>query len=838
MNKDFELSIVIDAVNRYSKPAAEVEKSSNRMATRITESQKAMHALGRESKAIDRMRTLETRLSKTSAEFAVSSKRVAELGREIAKAEKPTRKLEREFDRARKASAALKEKHRQQKNALKEMRTEMRGAGVDTRNLAAAQADVARKLEEGTRKMKKMAQVSEEVTKARERMDRSLRRSAQIALVAEGAGRVGQTARGMVADPINRMRGIERSRGELASLGVKDLDTITKAGMDATRNLAGMSTAAFVSAAYDIKSGISNLTDRGVAAMTSNAAWTAKATRADVGQMTSLFATAYGSFKEPLYKNATDKEFGEIFSATLSKSVQQFKTDGAKMQQAIQSMGSGLAAAGVSLSSQMTALGMLQQKMESGVAGTTLSALERSAAQAHAKFEEMGVQIETLDDKGNMRDLPDLLAQARAAFGDNYTSEIGAKLQQAFGSDEAVKFFKAMWGQEKAFVAQRTELERAQLQREQFTRAMAKAMDNNLDARMMIQAQRWNLIKARMGNALAPALERMLPLLEKVTDWVERFVINHGGISTAIIGIVGGVGLIATVAAPVVTAVAALTTAMAAMGYQARKTRAEMAMEGMAGDDGGGGGDGKKKRKKGRRGRRGRRGVGRRGLLRRASGLGKRGFAAARRFPKGFRTALTVGKGMGRRLGGAAAVATGAISIGATLLDKDKTKGQKAASVTRDVGGIAGGAGGAMAGAALGSMIFPGVGTAIGALVGGIAGGAGGDWIGGIVGGLFSRDKKQHTDTIAANAKKKAGAVAGAGMIMAAPAMAAVPDLGTIPTLKPQPAVTKIDKSKKEFNIQFQQAPGEDPEAVARRLMAEIKRIETEEKQGALYDIE
>lgn len=829
--KNFELSIIIDAVNRYSKPAEEVSKSSEKMAAGITQSQKAMHALGRESKAIERMRTLEAKLSKTSSEFSTNSKKVAELGREIANIEKPSRKLERQFERSKKASQALREKHRQQKEELRNMRLELRGAGVDTRNLAAAQDAVARKLEEGTRKMKKMAQVSEELTKSRKRMDRTLQRAAGASLVAGGMARAGDAATGLISDPIERMRGIERSRGELASLGVKDLDAITNAGMDATRNLAGMDTASFISAAYDIKSGISSLDDKGVAAMTSNAAWTAKATKGDVGQMTSLFATAYGSFKDNLYKGASDEEFGDIFSASLSKSVEQFKTDGSKMQQAIQSMGSGLAASGVSLSNQMTAIGMLQQKMEAGVAGTAVAALGRTAADAQKRFEEMGIDFKTLDEKGNLRDLPELLAQAKDVFGDEYTTEIGSKMKKAFGSDEAMRFFEALWGQEKAFRSNRLEVERAQAQGSAFTHQMAKDVDNNMDARMAIQEQKWNLIKARMGAALIPALERLMPMMDKVTGWVEGFVTNHSSVSTALVAVVGGVGLIATVAAPVVTAVAALTTAMATMGYQAKKTRAEMAMEGLEGDDGGG----KKQRRRRRRGK-----TGRKGVLKRAGSLGKRSLSGAKALPGRFGTALRLGKGAGRKLGGGAAVAIGALSIGSTLMDKERSTGEKAAGITRDLGGIAGGAGGATAGAALGTLILPGVGTAIGGLIGGMAGGAGGDWLGNLLGGVFTKDWGDEDDkkTMIANAKAKAAAVAGAGVMMAAPAMAGVPDLANIPTLTPQHSGPQIGQIKKEYNLNIQQLPGEDADALVEKVMAELKRREDEERQGALYDID
>ena len=79
-----------------------------------------------------------------------------------------------------------------------------------------------------------------------------------------------------------------------------------------------------------------------------------------------------------------------------------------------------------------------------------MAALERSAAQAQARFEDAGLGVRTLDERGNILAPDQLLQQMQREFGDQYTTEIGAQIQQAFGSEESVKFFKALWGQGQA----------------------------------------------------------------------------------------------------------------------------------------------------------------------------------------------------------------------------------------------------------------------------------------------------------------------------------------------------------------------------------------------------
>ncbi len=692
---DLKKTILIGAVDKFSGPARKIANISEVLASKLNDSQKELVALGKNNKSVERMRQLETRIGKTAAKMDLARKRVTELGKELGKTAKPTKKLQQEFDRAKRSVTDLKNKHVEQVSSLKDLRSELRGAGIDTRNLKKAQDGIAASLEKSTEKMKRMQAAASEIQTANSVHERTMQRAANLSLLASGLGSAGRPMLGTIRNPMAQMRGVERSRGELSSLGMQDTSGVIGMGRKLSGQLAGMNTAAFVSAAYDIKSGISSLTDQGVASMTALAAKTAKATKSDVGQMTSLFATGYGSFKNSLFKNLSDDEFGAVFSAGLSGAVKQFKTDGSKMQQSIQSMGSGLAESGIALADQFTALGMLQQKNEAGKSGTILAALERSAAKAQTRFADMGYAIDTLDANGNLRDLPDLLEEMQTKFGVGrkkaYSTEIGSIIQDAFGSEEAVNFFKSLWGQQDQFRENAKALRDAQKQGVAFTEAMARAMDNNLDSRLAIVAQKFTIIAEMIGYSLAPALERFIPAAEAAAAWISGIVSRHPALVTAAVGMTAAIGGIAIVVAPLLIGFAALSVAMSKLGLKSRITAAEMAAGGGA-------------RKGGWFGKTGK--------------LGK------------------FGKLSKMKMGGAAGLLLGAASIGSTLLDSSSSTGEKAASISADVGGIGGAIGGAALGAAAGSFI-PVIGTAIGGIIGGIIGGFGGEAAGAWAGGMF-----------------------------------------------------------------------------------------------------
>jgi len=492
---DLDYSLVLRAVDKFSRPAKKIAGVSKQMAEQLGKGQKELSKLGNQKKAIKRMQELHGSLGKTANKLDLAKKKAAALGRELKTTSGPTRQLRKQHEAAVKSIRRLTQQHDKQRQSLRKNKGELKQAGVDTRNLRKEQKRLGDEYVKTSKKMERIAKRAAEVSKARSRYDRALQRAANISLVAGGMSRVGGSMMRAVSDPLSRMRMVERSKGELKSLGIKDTNSIAAKGQQMSKMYAGINTADFVSAAYDIKSGISTLTDKGVAEMTAAAAVTAKATKANVGQMTSLFATGYGSFKKSLYSNLTDEQFGQVFSASLAKAVQQFKTDGGKMQQSIQGMGSGLAESDISLAQQFTALGMLQQKMEAGVAGTTMKAVERTAAIAQEKFKKEGINIKTLDENGNLRKLDILLEDMQKTFGEKYTTQTGATIQKAFGSEEAVAFFKALWGQQEAFRANTRALEQAQVQGAKFTRSMAHAMDDNQDAKLQIQEQRWNVIR-------------------------------------------------------------------------------------------------------------------------------------------------------------------------------------------------------------------------------------------------------------------------------------------------------------------------------------------------------
>lgn len=360
-----------------------------------------------------------------------------------------------------------------------------------------------------------------------------------------------------VLAPVEATFETRRALGELASLGVEDLDALESAARNFSDRWSGTTKADFISAAYDIKSGISSLSDEGVAEFTALAALTAKATKSTASEMTSLFATGYGIYKG-YYDDLTDIQFGEMFSAGIAESVRAFKTSGTGMAQGIQSLGASATTANVPLEEQLAILGMLQATMGGAEAGTKYKAFLRSAAKGG---EALGLSF--LDANNQLLSMPEILEQLRGKFGETMDAAEKMELQKAFGDTEAVALIDLLYSKTGDLQDNILNLYDAMGQGTGVAQDMASAIQETEPERFARLQQRIHNVTESIGNSLLPTVNDLMgkgeQVLTKVASWIEEnkelvkiimlIVLAIGGFLTVagtVIAVVGGVGLVIT----------------------------------------------------------------------------------------------------------------------------------------------------------------------------------------------------------------------------------------------------------------------------------------------------
>lgn len=387
-----------------------------------------------------------------------------------------------------------------------------------------------------------------------DKLNQSFGSMTKIGLVTAGIG--AQITDTMLA-PVTATFETRRALGELAAMGVENFSALETAARDFSDEWAGTSKSDFLRAAVDIKGGIDSLTDEGVAGFTEIAGITAKATGATIEEMTSLFATGYGIYKD-FYSDLSDLEFGEAMSAGLAEAILVFKASGPGMAQAIESLGGSATTAKVPMEEQLAVLGQLMATMSGSEAGTKYNAFVRSAAKAG---KALGLTF--TDSNNQLLSMPVILETMRAKYGETLDTIEKQQIQKAFGTDEAVALIDLLYSKTDSMQDNILTLYDAMGQGTAVTRDMAAAINETEPERFERLKQRIHNVVEEVGNQLLPTFNTFLDkgeqVISSVSNWIDEHkeltkqivltVLAIGGFLTAagsIIAVVGGIGLIFT----------------------------------------------------------------------------------------------------------------------------------------------------------------------------------------------------------------------------------------------------------------------------------------------------
>lgn len=295
--------------------------------------------------------------------------------------------------------------------------------------------------------------------------------------------------------------------GELSSLGVTDLKAVEDAAKSFSDTWAGTTKSDFITASYDIKSGIASLTDEGVAQFTELAALTGKATKSTTEEMGSLFATGYGIYKGA-YNDMSDLEFGAMFSAGISTAVKNYKTAGSEMASSISALGATATNNNVSLEEQLSILGQLQTTMSGSEAATKYKSFLNQAASAGKK---LGLSF--VDANNQLLSTPEILEKLHGKYGDTIDAVEKQKLKEAFGTDEAVAMIDLLYNDIEGLSGGIDAMAESMKQGTSVTTEMAEAINNT-------PAQKFEVLKQQIHNNVEELGSKLLPVVNETMDKV------------------------------------------------------------------------------------------------------------------------------------------------------------------------------------------------------------------------------------------------------------------------------------------------------------------------------
>ncbi|OCH08101.1 phage tail tape measure protein [Aliivibrio fischeri] len=451
-----KLSFVMEMVDKVTTPIAKMTDQTTKSAKAIESTQKQISRLSKTSADLDAFKRLKRDSMETTRALDAQKQKVAALARGMREVENPTRAMTSEFKKATKEAQRLTEVHNRENKELGTLREKLNSAGVSTKNLRQATSQIERHTARLNSRLKDQ-QTQLEAVASREKQLAALRKknSALMGSAAMDTAKIG-AATYAISKLTESYGQVASAQGTIQSLGVgaEGIDAITKAAKQFSNQWSGTTQAEFIAASYDIKSGISSLSDVAVGEFTRIAALTAGATKSTTDQMTSLFASGYGIYRKQFEQvgaltvngwasmsaSERDMKFGEYFSAGIASSVKAFKTNGSEMSSAISSLGATATSANVSFAEQLSILGQLQATMSGSEAATKYAAFLNSAAGAS---EKLGLNF--LDSNNQLLSMPDILSELQSKYGSTIDAIEEQELKKAFGTDEAMAMIKLLY---------------------------------------------------------------------------------------------------------------------------------------------------------------------------------------------------------------------------------------------------------------------------------------------------------------------------------------------------------------------------------------------------------
>lgn len=230
MAKRIETQLMIKAVDRYSDKLKGMGKVTGRFADRVRADMKGLQKLRGPLKMIEDFKKLQAETDQSREAFERQKTEVRRLRTEMKKVEKPTAKMRREFEKAQKKAERLRGAYQKHRGTLSGMNTKLREAGVNTGDLAGEQRRLSNAVDRATGsydrrmdKMRRLGKMQNDIAAARERMDRTLSRAANLNFVGNASMMTGRRILRGISSPVQQAIEFETAMSDVRK--VVDFDS-------------------------------------------------------------------------------------------------------------------------------------------------------------------------------------------------------------------------------------------------------------------------------------------------------------------------------------------------------------------------------------------------------------------------------------------------------------------------------------------------------------------------------------------------------------------------------------------------------------------------------------
>ncbi|ORC19394.1 phage tail tape measure protein [Enterobacter cloacae subsp. cloacae] len=577
MSNNVRIEVLLNAVDRASRPLKAIQTASKTLAGDIRTSQNGLRDLNAQASRIDGFRKASAQLAVTGQSLTRAKQEAAALAVQFKNTENPTKAQARAMEAAKKSAADLQLKYNGLRQSVQRQRTELAQAGINTHTLSADERRLKTSISETTaqlnRQREALARVSAQQAKLSQVKER-YKSGKELAgnMAAAGAAGVGIATAGTMAGVKLLMPGYSfaQKNSELqAVLGVEkqspEMEALRKQARQLGDNTAASADDAASAQIIIAKSGGDAEAIQAATPVTLNMALSNQRSMEENAALLTGMKSAFQLSNDQI------AHIGDVLSMTMNKTAADF--DG--LSDALTYAAPVAKNAGVSIEQTAAMVGALHDaKITGSMAGTgsraILSRLQAPTGKAYEAIKELGVK--TSDDKGNTRPIFSILKEMQRSFEKNNlgTSQRGEYMKTIFGEEASSAAVVLMTA---ASTGKLDKLTAAFKASDGKTEELVKIMQDNLggdfkEFQSAYEAVGTDLFDQQEG-ALRKLTQTATRYVLKLDGWITRnkslattIGVIAGG-ALALIGIIGGIGLVAW---PVVMGINAIIAAAGVLG--------------------------------------------------------------------------------------------------------------------------------------------------------------------------------------------------------------------------------------------------------------------------------
>lgn len=232
MANDLQLRVLLNVIDKALGPLKKITQGSGETAKALKAAREQVKGLNAQQKDVSAFRAQKAALQQNSTAMAAAQAKVRALAQQIGAAGTPTKALNREYQAAIREAGRLKNQHQTQSQALQALRTRLREAGIDTRNLGQHERDLrtrttqaSQALRQQEERLRRLSERERAVARARSSMERTRGVAGKAAMVGAGASAAAYgIGRGLYA-PIQEGKHFALEESRVAALGLGDQAT-------------------------------------------------------------------------------------------------------------------------------------------------------------------------------------------------------------------------------------------------------------------------------------------------------------------------------------------------------------------------------------------------------------------------------------------------------------------------------------------------------------------------------------------------------------------------------------------------------------------------------------